>query len=32
MFMLWNRRSEELEDVAEREGFEAVTSAILYRP
>jgi hypothetical protein len=32
MFMLWNRRSEELKDVVEREGFEAVTSAIRYRP
>ncbi len=29
---LWSRRAEELEDVAEREGFEAVMPALRYRP
>jgi predicted N-acetyltransferase YhbS len=31
LYKLWNRRTEELEEVAEREGFEAVTPALRYR-
>jgi GNAT superfamily N-acetyltransferase len=31
LYKLWNRRTEELEEVAEREGFEAVTPTLRYR-